>query len=121
MWDTSCNIYHLFYHKSIVQKAHGIALVFDVALRISFDDINEWIDKIRDISSDAILVLWGNKVDSEKDWWKVTQEEIDSLIKQKNLVYYVTSAKTHEGINESFDYFVNTAYNKEFEKKNCRI
>ena len=119
MWDTSCNIYHLFYHKSIVQKAHGIALVFDVALRISFDDINEWIDKIRDISSDAILVLWGNKVDSEKDWWKVTQEEIDSLIKQKNLVYYVTSAKTHEGINESFDYFVNTAYNKEFEKKNC--
>ena len=42
-----------------------------------------------------ILILLENKVDMEKESWQVTQEEIDSFVKLKNLVYFATSAKTN--------------------------
>ena len=101
-------------------SVHGIALVFDVTYKITFENINIWINEIRDHFTEnyPTIVLLGNKTDLEKDKWMVTQEEIDSLIKTKKLVYYEVSAKDNKGLNESFNYLANSAYNKVLEKQN---
>ena len=103
-----------------IMSVHGIVLVFDVTSKKSFDNINIWINEIRDYFTENCpsIVLLGNKTDLEKDKWKVTQEEIDSLIKTKKLVYYEVSAKDNKGLNESFNYLANAAYNKVLEKQN---
>ena len=103
-----------------IKSVHGIALVFDVTSKETFENINIWINEIRDHFTEnyPTIVLLGNKTDLEKDKWMVTQEEIDSLIKTKKLVYYPVSAKAKKGISESFSYLANAAYNKVLIKHN---
>ena len=103
-----------------IMSVHGIALVFDVTSKRTFDNTNTWINEIRDHFTEnyPTIVLLGNKTDLEKDKWMVTQEEIDSLIKTKKLVYYPVSAKAKKGISESFSYLANAAYNKVLIKHN---
>ena len=120
IWDTAgVERFREVIFKAIM-SVHGIALVFDVTYKITFENINIWINEIRDHFTEnyPTIVLLGNKTDLEKDKWMVTQEEIDSLIKTKKLVYYPVSAKAKKGISESFSYLANAAYNKVLEKQN---
>ena len=94
--------------KTLAQhNAKGIVLVFDVTRKDSFDDINWWLEEIKDNFPNISLFLLGNKIDLEKNKWQVTQEEIDNFVKQKNIKYFATSAKTNKGIDESFSYLAN--------------
>ena len=116
-WDTIGNEGYRSVVLNAIKGAQGIALVFDVTSKKSFDNINLWLNNIKENSSDSTLVILGNKTDIEKDKWQVTQEEIDSLVKEKNLVYYATSSKNSKSLNDCFNYLANTTYNKELEKK----
>jgi len=116
-WDTIGNEGYRSVVLNAIKGAQGIALVFDVTSKKSFDNINLWLNNIKENSSDSTLVILGNKTDMEKDKWQVTQEEIDSLVKEKNLVYYATSSKNSKSLNDCFNYLANTTYIKELEKK----
>ena len=100
-----------------IKSVQGIILVFDLTRKESFNNINLWLEDIKENLSNPILILLGNKIDIEKEKWQVTQEEINNLIKKTNIKYYAASAYTNEGINESFNYLANTIYNKIIIKK----
>jgi len=55
--------------KSIATKAlkavHGVIVVFDVTSEKSFENINEWLQKIKDDLSEPNVVIFGNKIDLE--------------------------------------------------------
>ena len=113
----------VFWDTSGVERSHttslrtlkgvrGIILVFDITSKNSFDNIHNWLDETKESLSNPTIVLLGNKTDIDKNEWKVAQEEIDSLVKQKNLVYFKSSAKTKKGINESFNYLANIIITK---------
>ena len=95
-----------------IRSVHGIALVFDICDRKTFDNVNLWLNEIKDNLDNPCLILLGNKIDLPEDQWKVKQEEIDELCKQKKLEYFPTSAKNNEGINEAFTYISKTIYKK---------
>ena len=63
-----------------------------------------------------MIVLFGNKVDSDKNEWKVTSEEINEFLKTKGIPYFEVSAKTGKGIKEGFIYITNEVYNKKMEE-----
>ena len=118
LWDTAGEERFRAAALKAIRTVQGIALVFDVTEKKSFDSINNWLEEIKDNFQNPSLVLLGNKIDMGKEKWQVTQEEIDALVKQKNLVYYPTSAKTNEGITESFNYLANITYDKVTAKEN---
>ena len=118
LWDTAGEERFRAAALKAIRTVQGIALVFDVTSKKSFENINMWLDEIKDNFREPSLVLFGNKIDMDQDKWEVTQEEIDNLIKQKNLTYYATSAKTKHGINESFTYLANITYEKVVSKTN---
>lgn len=118
LWDTAGEERFRAAALKAIRTVQGIALVFDVTSKKSFENINMWLDEIKDNFREPSLVLLGNKIDMDQDKWEVTQEEIDNLIKQKNLTYYATSAKTKHGINESFTYLANITYEKVVSKTN---
>ena len=60
--------------------------------------------------NNIMIILFGNKADIEKEKRQVLKEEIEQFVKEKNLIYFETSAKTGQGINEGFSYIVNKAY-----------
>ena len=100
-----------------IRFVNGIILVFDFTNRTSFKNLDIWLREIRDnFPDDTVIVLFGNKIDIEKEYWKVTIEEAKEYENKYNLILFETSAKENKGINEGFNYITNKAYSK-VEKK----
>ena len=121
LWDTAGQERFRSAGFRTIRSVQGIALVFDVINRASFDNIEKWLNEIKDNFDRPCLVLLGNKIDIDEDKWKVSQEEIDKFVQEKKITYYPTSAKTNQGINEAFTDMANLIYKKIEGKKKDNI
>ena len=52
-----------------------------------------------------------------KECWKVTDEQVKEFATKNNLVYFETSCKTKQGINEGYSYIVKETLERTEEKK----
>ena len=112
LWDTSGQERFRSSAFRAMRVVHGIILVFDLTSRQTFENIDKWLNDIRDNFDRPFLVLFGNKADKEKSEWKVTDEEVKNLTQKYNLKYFETSAKTNMNIKEGFDYIVTNSLDK---------
>ncbi len=112
LWDTAGQERFRSAAFKTIKSVHGIALVFDVTSKESFSNISLWLDDIKNNFDNPCIVLFGNKIDIEKEKWEVTPEEIKKLVEEKKLTYFETSAKEKLGINEGFNHVANEAYVK---------
>ena len=112
LWDTAGQERFRSVALKAIKAVQGIVVVFDVTLRKSFENIDSWLEAIKNNFTNPSLVLFGNKVDMDKEKWEVTKEEVEQYAKKMNLQYFETSAKTKKGLNEGFSYIVNESYNK---------
>ena len=92
----------------ILKTVEKVIIVFDITNRKSFDNIENWLEIIKEEFNNPIIILFGNKVDANKEEWKVIEEEINLFCTQKKLKYFGTSAKNNNGIKEGFSYLVNS-------------
>ncbi|KAF8354943.1 rab-37 [Pristionchus pacificus] len=84
------------------RDADALLLVFDVANRLSFENIRNWLGQIKDFAKDNVMVtLIGNKCDLAPQR-KVTIKEAQELAQFYQIPYLETSAKTGQRINEAF-------------------
>lgn len=90
IWDTAGQERFRSITTSYFKGTHGIGFVFDVSNPTSFKDIKYWLNQSKINDANPYCVLIGNKRDLVK---KVSDEDIDSLIKEHNLKYYEISAK----------------------------
>ena len=97
---------------STLRHVEEIIIVFDVTNRKSFDDIENWLEIIKEEFNNPIIILFGNKVDVKKEEWKVTEEEINLFCTKKKLKYFGTSAKNNNGIKEGFSYLANIIFER---------
>ena len=105
-----------------VKMCHGIIFVFELTSRKSFENINVWLDLVKEVSTNQKMVLFGNKADKDKSQWQVTREEIETYAKKMNFKYFETSAKTGQGVDEGISYIVNESYPIALERvKNLNI
>ena len=112
LWDTAGQERFRSAAFKTIKSVHGIALVFDVSNKETFNNISLWLDDIKDNFDDPCLILFGNKTDKPKEEWQITQDEINTFIKEKNLTYYETSAKLNKGIDEGLAHIANDAFEK---------
>ena len=117
IWDTAGqerfrNITNQYY-----KGADGIALIFDVTDRNSFEKIKEWMMQIRcNTQADEIgLVLMGNKCDCDPR--EVTLEEGEALGQELGIKYYETSALEGKNIPIAFAYLTEEI----MKKKNLNV
>ena len=85
LWDTAGQERFRSAAFKTIKSVHGIALVFDVTSKESFSNISLWLDDIKDNFDNPCIVLFGNKIDIEKEKWEVTPEEIKKLVEEKKL------------------------------------
>ena len=112
LWDTAGEERYRSAAYKTIKSVHAIALVFDVTKRKSFQNVNIWLDEIKEHFNNPCLILLGNKSDLEKEKWEINKEEIEQFAKRRNMAYFETSAKTRKGIDESFSHVANVAYEK---------
>ena len=106
---------------TVLKHVHGVILVFDVTRKTSFDNLNIWLEEIKNITDKLILVLFANKVDYDKSNWQVSIEEVKQFAEKMQIPLFETSARTKQGIMEGLSYIVNEIYDKKFMKNNESI
>ena len=95
--------YYIVICSDIVIYNIAVILVYDVTSSQSFDHLNDWLEEV-DLwadEDDTIKLLVGNKVDLQ-DKLIQRQQGLD-FAKTHAMVFIETSAKTEEGIQQTFD------------------
>ena len=80
----------------------GIIVVFDLTRPETFNDLDFWVNSIRAEKNYApVVVLLGNKSDLNEQQ-KVTEEELQKMAAKFNAMYFLTSAKTGQNVEDAF-------------------
>ena len=89
--------------KNFFNSANGIAFIYDITKKKSFEGIKNWIKQIKESVSPRVCVaLVGNKIDREEER-EIPKEEGEKLGSELNYPFYESSAKEGININECFD------------------
>jgi small GTP-binding protein len=100
IWDTAGqerfrNIVETYY-----RRAEGIALVYDVTKRDTFDALDRWFGSIIQHANTGIpIIICGNKCDQES---VVPEDEASQYAASKNCEIFITSAKNGQSLKEAF-------------------
>lgn len=109
LWDTAGQERFKSVSVKNLRYSQAAIVVFDLTEKESFEKVTDWLKEIREFSDKMPVGLFGNKSDLV-DKRVVTQEEIDDLCKEENLVYFETSAKNNTGIKEGFSKVATMAF-----------
>ena len=70
-----------------IRNVQEIIIVFQMTNRKSFEVINKFIQIVKENLINPKLVLFGNKIDIEKEEWEVTSEEAKEFAKK--IIYLI--------------------------------
>jgi len=101
-WDIGGQKDKLFLNSYYFLQAVGAMVVFNVDNRESFNNLDFWISKMKELSGDIPFIIVGNKIDLE-DKRVVPTEEIEKKAKDFGVRYFETSAKLNSSVDIAFD------------------
>jgi len=101
-WDIGGQTDKLFVTEYYFLQAVGAMVVFNIDKRDTFNDIDFWISKMKELSGDIPYILVGNKTDLE-DKREVGTEEIKTKADKYGVKYFETSAKLNESVDAAFE------------------
>lgn len=90
----------------------GVVLVYDVTEQKSFENLDYWINRIRQNGeTDLQIILIGNKIDMINEV-NVNQEQAVGLAKEHGIPYFQTSAKDATNTEMAFKVLLSNIMNK---------
>ena len=102
LWDTAGQERFRSLIPNYIRDSAVAVIVYDLTNTQSFENIQKWIDDVKNERGDeALLVLVGNKSD-KADERAVSEDDAQSKAKQLNLPYIETSAKSGENVQQLF-------------------
>jgi small GTP-binding protein len=112
IWDTAGQERFRSIAKAYFRSAIGVMLVFDLADRKSFEDLNQWLADVHSLCDpNAVVTLIGNKSDLA-DLRTVTVTEAEGFAQLHQLTYLETSARGGNNVQEAFQKAAGAVYRK---------
>ena len=102
LWDIGGQQDKLFVSEYYFLDAVGALVLFDIVNKDSFENLEFWIKKLKELSGEIPFILIGNKVDLE-DKRVISREDIEKLADKYEVKYFETSAKLNESVNAVFE------------------
>ena len=101
---------------TLLRKADGVILVYDITSQESFRKIDFWIQELHSKNRDSkVLMLVGNKTDLDNER-KVSFQEGEKKANEIGCPFMETSAKTNHNIKECFEKASRILYLKKSEE-----
>lgn len=101
-WDIGGQSDKLFVTEYYFLQAVGAMVVFNVDKKETFDGLDFWISKMKELSGEIPFIIVGNKIDLE-DKRVVNTEEIKAKADKYGVKYFETSAKLNESVDAAFE------------------
>jgi small GTP-binding protein len=102
IWDTAGQENFRSIARAYYKNSVCACVVYDITNRLSFEDIQIWIDDCtKQTAKSVLLLLVGNKSDLSSKR-EVTYDEGKAFAQSHNMLFFEASAKTGENINEIF-------------------
>ena len=115
-WDIAGGKEFRFLHQSFYKNSRAAVIVYSLGKedldRDNLNQLSSWHDEIMRNCGDIPIIIIGNKADLV-DETKLDNSKIQEFVnKNKLLGFYLTSAKTGQGINEAFNKIIEELYNR---------
>ena len=102
IWDTAGQENFRSITRSYYKNSACALIVYDITNRISFENLSNWIDDCKNSSPKTVfLVLIGNKCDLENNR-EISEEEGREFAEKNGMLFFETSAKTGQNVEEVF-------------------
>ena len=113
IWDTCGQERYRAITRGYFKDAHGILLIFDVADKRSFSDLDIWLEEIKKntVKEDISIILIGNKIDLK--YRTINTEAAKNFSKNNGLMYCETSCKEGKNIEMAFEMITKDIINKQ--------
>ena len=103
IWDTSGREKYQSIIEPYFRGVKGAFLIYDITNKMSFDCVDEWLKKFKELADEkAHVIIIGNKCDL-KDKRQVTKEQGELKAKKYGADFMETSAFTGENIQKAFE------------------
>ena len=114
IWDTAGQEKYRAITAAHYRKAVGALLVYDITNSKTFENIEKWLDELRESCDEEIVVmLLGNKLDiieTEPQRRKIPREEASYFAQNNNLLFKEVSALNTSQIEDAFERLIETIY-----------
>ena len=99
IWDTAGQERYRSLTSNYLRGSNGILVVFDLANKNSFEELDKWMEIIRDVIAENKIekILVGNKSDLPEEEKEISNEMATKYAEEHNMKYFSVSAK--EGLN----------------------
>jgi len=112
IWDTAGQERFRSIAKAYSRNSVGVILVFGIAERKTFDEVNMWLGDVHSLCDPSVsMILIGNKSDLAEAR-KVTLAEAEQFAQHHQLTYLETSALSGENVRETFVSVATAIYRK---------
>lgn len=114
VWDTSGQERFRAMTNLYYRDAQVAILTYDITQKESFNNLSYWTEQLdyKVKNENMIICLAGNKVDMENQR-VVSKAEANDFAQSNNMIFYETSAKTGQNINELFNAIANKIYSQQ--------
>jgi len=99
-WDIGGQTDKLWANEYYFVQAVGAMVIFSLDNKSSFDQIDFWIEKLKELSGDVPYIIVGNKTDLKRE---IDKEMIENKLKSLGVKYFETSAKLNENVDGAFE------------------
>ena len=118
IWDTAGQERYKSITKTYYKGAKGALIVYDITKKDSFQNIDKWIQDLKEFGEeDAAILIVGNKCDLE-DKREVTAEEVTKKAEVYKIAFCETSALKAKNIDYAFQTLIKLVAEKMENKKN---
>ena len=110
IWDTAGQDRYKAITSAYYRSASAAILVYDISKRSSFENLQNWINEIRENTSESIsIMLLGNKIDLESSR-AITKIEGEEYARKNQFLFMEVSALSGENIIQAFNSVVLSVY-----------